>query len=178
MTTNKHIYYETQKQKGAIVWLLLLALVVISFSLILVKYNEWENIQNKFSQQDLIIMGSLISAMFVGLFFLFKNIRMETRVENNGISFRYPPFKNSFEKIDLAHISDFEVSEYSPLKEYGGWGYKKPGKPRNKNTAYSISGKTALKIKLKNGNIILLGTQRKDALIYALRTLKEENYNV
>ena len=173
MNIPKQLFFEVQKQKGAIIWLLLAALTIISFTIMLLCYKDLEHLQSKFSKNEFLIIGGIISLMFIGLYFLFLNIKMVTKIDDKGIHFRYPPFKNKFDTVSLTEISSFEVSEYKPMKEYGGWGFKKMGKPHGKNTAYTISGKIALKIKLKSNIIILLGTQRKDALTYTLRKLME-----
>ena len=173
MATKQHLFFEEQKQNGAPVWMILAGLAAISFSSMFVFYDEW-NIQEKFTQKELLFLASIIVSLFIGLYFLFLNIKMETKVSENAISFRYPPFKRKFEEITLSEIISCDVIEYKPLKEYGGWGFKKPGKPRNKKTAYSIKGKIGLQIKLKSGKTILLGTQRKDALAYSLKKLKGE----
>ena len=173
MATNKHLFFEEQKQGGAPVWIILAGVAAISFSFMYINYDAW-GIHEKFSQKELLLLASIIISMFIGLFFLFLNIKMQTKIDKEGISFRYPPFLSKYKKIALSKISSYEVIEYKPLKEYGGWGYKKPGKPKNKNTAYSIKGKTGLKIKLLSGKVILLGTQRKDALNYSLQKLKGE----
>ncbi|MCK5856963.1 MAG: hypothetical protein KAG64_05705 [Bacteroidales bacterium] len=173
MATIKHFFFEEQKQVGAPVWIILASIAAVSFSLMYINYDAW-NIHEKFSQKELLLLASIVVSMFVGLFFLFLNIKMQTKIDKHGISFRYPPFISKFKKIAFSEMRSFEVIEYQPLKEYGGWGYKKPGKPHNKNTAYSIKGKTGLKMKLISGKTILLGTQRKDALNYALQKLKGE----
>lgn len=171
MVKSKTIFEETQEQQGAYIWLLMLGLVVIAFSFMFIKYDDWEGLQKKFGPEALLLLGGIMSLLFLGLFFHFKQIKLETRIDTHDIQFRYLPYKKKFEYIERSQMSSYEVSEYHPVKEYGGWGYKKPGKPRDKNVAYTISGKIALKIKLKNGHIILIGTQRKDALEFALQKL-------
>lgn len=44
---------------------------------------------------------------------------------------------------------------YSPLSEYGGWGYK-----GGLGKAYSTGGRQGLQLVLANGDRLLLGTQR------------------
>jgi len=171
MAAKKHLFFEEQKQNGASAWIVLAGLAAISFSLMIVFYDEW-NIQEKFTQKGILIFASIIISIFIGLYFMFLNIKMETKINDDGIFFRYPPFKRKYKKIALSEISSCEVIEYNPIKEYGGWGFKKPGKPRNKNIAYSMKGKMGLRIELKSGNIILLGTQRKDALAYSIKKLE------
>jgi len=63
------------------------------------------------------------------------------------------------------------AGRWSPIirvGSYGGWGIKR----RNKNDkCYTVSGKLGLRLKLVNGKTILIGTQRKEALIHAMAKL-------
>ena len=180
MSYNRSIFFEIQKQYGAIVWIVLAGIAAVSFSIMLVFYDQWEGIQKEFSKNQLLLIGGLISALFIGLYYLFLNMRMETKVDCEGISFRYPPFMNKFQLIRFDEIENLEVCEYNPIKDYGGWGYRKPAHythkqlkalkyKRPQHFAYTIKGKTGLRIKFKSQKIILLGTQRKEALEYELK---------
>jgi len=179
MRSKKALFTEVQKSNGAAAWLILAGLASVSFSLMFTNYEQWE-IYEKFTYKGLALFASLIILLFIGLYFLFKSIKMETRIDTEGIHFRYPPFQRKFKDIPFSQIDHFEVCEYHPIKEYGGWGYKKPAKPNtprrrlfanaeNKKTAYSIKGKIGLQIRLKTQEIILLGTQRRTAMEYTLK---------
>ncbi len=168
MSRTRIYFEEIQPQKGNLAFMILLALTVIGFSSLYFFGNNDEE-----DARALIYVGTGLSLVFIILFFVFRKMRLETAITQSGIYFRYPPFQNKFHKISLSEIRNWEVREYNPVKEYGGWGFKKQGKPRNKNTGYMISGKTALFLNLKNGHEILIGTQRKDAMIYAMRKITE-----
>jgi len=180
MSNHRATFYENQKQQGAVAWIVLAGLTAGSFSIMLVFYDQWEGVQKEFSKNQLLIIGGLISALFVGLYYIFQNMRMETKVTNKGISFRYPPFMNKYQLISYDEIESLELHEYKPIVDYGGWGFKKPArikhfhiknftKPQNQNYAYSIKGKMGLRITFKSKKVVLLGTQRKDALEYAIK---------
>ena len=181
MRAKKAIFTETQNQNGAVVGLVLLGLSSVLFSMLFINYERW-NIQESFSYKGLALFASIVSLIFIGLYFLFKYSKLETLIDTDGIHFRYPPFQRKFKSILFSQIDYMEVCEYHPIKEYGGWGYKKPARPntprrklfantQNKNTAYTIKGKAGLRIRLKTQEVILLGTQRKDAMEYTLRNL-------
>jgi len=59
------------------------------------------------------------------------------------------------------------VRKYSPIGEYGGWGYRVAGK--RSGVAYNISGNMGIQIELKNGKKILLGTRKPEEAKEALR---------
>jgi hypothetical protein len=53
------------------------------------------------------------------------------------------------------------IREYSPIFEYGGWGWRYSF---SNGRAYNVSGKIGLQIVLKNGKRILIGTQKANKL--------------
>ena len=68
-------------------------------------------------------------------------------------------------------IEKYEVRKYNAFREYGGYGIKgrKPGRRfRGKGYAYNISGNTGLQLYLKDGKKVLIGTQRGEAIKYAM----------
>ena len=60
--------------------------------------------------------------------------------------------------------------EYSPLKEYGGWGIKFGFKGK----AYNVSGNKGVKIFLKNGLNIMFGSQKHKDLAKALKSVRKQ----
>ena len=80
-----------------------------------------------------IALGLVAGTMAIVLILLFK-IKLETRIDSYGISFRYSPFVRNRKKLTKSQIKSREVRQYQPLLDYGGWGIK-----GNKTTwAYSI----------------------------------------
>ena len=103
-------------------------------------------------------------------------MRLELTIDNVGIKFRYPPFKNKENSILKSEIKKYEVKTYRPIKEYGGWGYRQ-GIGSKKKVAYNVKGNIGLELKLQDGRTILFGTQRKDAIQSAMNKLMEEKFN-
>jgi len=66
------------------------------------------------------------------------------------------PFHFRDQQIGWEEIERYEVVKYSPLLEFGGWGirFNRRGK------AFNVSGNKGLRLYLKSGRIILIGTQR------------------
>ncbi len=172
METKGKFYSEIQRYSSAWVWLILFGLSLSSFIYMVLNYHEGMIPDNKINKQGLIIMGSAISFMFIMLFFLFSNMRMELNIGSDGISFRYPILKMKFDLIEKANIESFKVREYKPMKEFGGWGYKKVSKKRNK-IAHNVSGNIGLEVFLTNGKTIMFGTKRKDAISFAMNKMME-----
>lgn len=83
-------------------------------------------------------------------------LRLETRLSKTGVHYRLFPLHWRWQLWPWPEIAQAYVRSYDPLSEYGGWGLK--GSRRNR--AYNISGDLGLQLVLRNGNRLLLGTQR------------------
>ncbi|NQX76517.1 MAG: hypothetical protein HRT75_02160 [Gilvibacter sp.] len=58
-------------------------------------------------------------------------------------------------------IESLYVREYSPIGEYGGWGYRLSFS-KSTGRAYNVSGNLGIQIELKNGKRVLVGTRKKE----------------
>lgn len=165
------LFEESQQFKAGWFWLLLFAASIISFSF-LYFYGNDELYRNINADKDsLLLSGIICSISFLILYFVFLNMRLELRIFSKGLSFKFPPFKRKFKYISNEDIRKYVVRDYRPIREFGGWGYRLGfgGK-----FAYSIKGKKGLQLYLKDGSIILLGTQRSEAISIAMQKMMEE----
>jgi hypothetical protein len=107
----------------------------------------------------------IIWAIF-GLVFplFFLSLRMTTDLVSDGLRIRFFPFYRR--SIPLDEIKSFEVREYSPLREYGGWGVR--FSPKH-GTAYNVSGNRGVQLVLMSGKRVLIGSQEPERLANALR---------
>lgn len=65
------------------------------------------------------------------------------------------------------------VRTYSPIREYGGWGFRQALGEKGK--AYNVKGNKGIQIQLKTGKNILIGTQKeKDAQQVINRNFKKD----
>lgn len=101
---------------------------------------------------------------------LFLLFRLRTRVYEDGVGVLFVPFINKERLIIFDIMADIYVRKYKPLSEYGGWGIK----GSSKNRAYNISGDIGLQIILKDGNKLLIGTKKEEALRMLLQRLDNE----
>jgi hypothetical protein len=101
----------------------------------------------------LIISNIGIFTMILLLF----SIHLKTRITDKYISFRLFPFQMKRRRIDWEKIQKVKVIKYDGMKEYCGYGLKyMPGN----DWAYTISGEYGIRIILKNGRKILIGTHK------------------
>ena len=95
---------------------------------------------------------------------LLSAVRLRTRIDGDGVHYRFTPFHFKWQMIPWEDIDQIYVRKYSPILEYGGWGIRYGRKGR----AYNIRGNMGLQIVRKNGKRILIGTRRPEEAANAL----------
>lgn len=101
---------------------------------------------------------SAIGLVIAVAMIIFFGSKIEVKISNEGIRYRYPVFVRKEKFIPRSEIATVFVGKYHPLLEYGGWGWrvKRFGNKR----AYNVSGNKGLKVILTNGKQIVFGTLR------------------
>lgn len=89
-------------------------------------------------------------------------IKLETKINQQGIYVKFYPFHLKFKFINWNEIDRVFIREYSPITEYGGWGLRISLSGNGK--AYNVSGNKGLQIVFKNGNKLLIGTNKQEEL--------------
>ena len=101
-----------------------------------------------------IISGVVMCALPI----LFWQMRLITRITDEGIYVRFIPFHFKEQFYAWDSIESAQVRTYSPLKEYGGWGIKYGFNGQGK--VYNVSGNEGLQLVFKSGEKLLIGTQK------------------
>ena len=125
------------------------------------------------SDTGLLIMASLIFVVLIGSAYLLFGSKLITTVTNQNLIITFKPLTGKTISFDKTNINRYEIREYKPTMEYGGYGVKSGKKGVGK--AYNVSGKVGLQLYLKDGKKILIGTQRGDALLRAMGKMIETN---
>ena len=170
---SKTFFHEEQKFAQPWIWVVLIT--SITAVIVMVAIGDKKEIQpeNNEEMAALIVGGGILLISMIGLTWLFLKMRLITYIDENGINFRYPPMNNKYRRILKSEIESYEVREFKPIKEFGGHGIKTGPKRRGKS--FTVSGKTGLQLILKNGDKLLIGTQRKEAMRSAMARLMTEN---
>lgn len=100
-----------------------------------------------FEFKDLIIVCVLL---------LFVFLRLQTEADENEIRFRFLPFIFWWKRYAWEDIESIEVVRYNSLGEFLGWGIRY----NFKTWAFNVSGDQGIRIRLKSGKRLLLGTQK------------------
>lgn len=73
-------------------------------------------------------------------------------------------------RIDLSEVATLEAVQFSPVRDFGGWGIKRG---RDGIWCYNVKGNTGVHLRGPKTNLII-GTQYPDALLAALKAAKGE----
>lgn len=157
------IYHETQYFRG-VWWVMLLILGVAAlmwwgFIQQIVFGQPWGT--NPAPDWAMWLLWLIIG---IGLPLLFWNMGLVTEVHHDRLLIRYVPlYQRSILWDELNTVS---VQTYQPLRQYGGWGIRGFGDRR----AFSVSGDRCVELILKDGSIILLGSQKPAELALAIES--------
>ncbi len=173
MTNSKSKILFKEEQKFSTPWIFLVIFPVLAMVIFFAKYNEWEGGSFEAGENDdilgLAILGGIMFIMMVGLTILFYNMKLTTQIKSGGISIKYYPLMSKERFYSKAEIEKYEIRKFNPKREYGGHGAKR-GKRRS-GKAYTVSGRLGLQLYFKDGEKILIGTQRKEAIKYAMEKM-------
>ena len=171
---SKPHFHEEQRFRQPWLWVLLVSVALIDVGVIvflaygmvqqLVFGRPWGD--NPVSDRALTAVGTLsivaTLVVSVGLLWAFHALRLITEVTPDGLHVRFAPFVNRH--IAFEDIEHCEARQYSPIREYGGWGIRwgRSGK------AYNVSGNWGVQLTLRNGKRLLIGSQDAKTLARAI----------
>jgi hypothetical protein len=92
-------------------------------------------------------------------------VRMITEIRPGELWVRVAPSRGVHVPVQV--IGSATVREYSPIREYGGWGARMS---RRNGRAYNARGYRGVQLVLQDGDGIMVGSQRADELLAALRS--------
>jgi hypothetical protein len=146
-------FEEKQKFNQWWLWVILLSFPIISVG--------------PFDDNEINLYYVLIGIVIPLLFYL---LELRIKINKDGFHFQFFPFHLKFHLIKMDEIESFKAMQYSPLKEYGGWGIKYGFKGK----AYNVSGNKGVKVFLKNGANIMFGSQKHKELAKALKVVNQQ----
>ena len=100
------------------------------------------------------LMWLLLVAFGIAFPIFFFSLRLVVEVNEQGVLLHFIPPSRRLIRFD--EIERCEATDYQPLRDYGGWGIRGLGG----NRAYNVSGSQGVRLVLRNGNQILIGSQR------------------
>ena len=107
--------------------------------------------------------GSLILVSVTATaFILVPWLRVE--VQGATLTYRFFPFHGKPRIVDLLDVRAALAVKYRPIRDYGGWGIRIGAK----GWAYNVSGDRGVELEMKDGTLLLIGSQRSEALAAAI----------
>lgn len=119
------------------------------------------------SNTGLLVVETLVLLLTISFLFL----KLETKIDTDGIEVRFFPFTLKALRYSWDEISEAYVRTYAPILEFGGWGLRY-GFFSGKGKALNVSGNQGLQLILKNGKKLLIGTNKEAELSEVLKRLK------
>lgn len=158
------LFHEEQRFRQPLLWILVIFLVAAAWAMFIVQIVYKKPFGTNPAPDA---AAWIIWVLFgIGFPFFFYALRMTTELREDALTIRFAPF--SRRRIALQDILSFEVREYHPLREYGGWGIRRSLKH---GAAYSVSGNRGVQLVLQNQKRVLVGSQEPERLVNMLRDL-------
>ena len=148
----KELFEENQRFTQWWLWVILISFPIMSVG--------------PFDDNEINLYYVLIGA---GIPLLFYTFQLRIKVNSEGLHYQFFPFHIKSHTIKIEDIEKYKAVEYSPLKEYGGWGIKYGFKGK----AYNVSGNKGVKVFLKNNTNIMFGSKRHNEFGKALKNIKK-----
>lgn len=175
MTDTSAVFREHQKFRQTWLWLLLIVSAIPTMTIAgagmyvqLVLHRPFGNNPMNDTGLTLVTAGMFLVIGAVVALFLFA--RLETVIDREGIRLRFPPLVLKEKIYRWRDIESCEVVRYSPIGEYGGWGVRSGSQGK----AYNVAGDRGLRIRLKAGKSVLIGTQKAEELSLWLQTFRDK----
>ena len=161
------IYFkEEQKFNQWWIWLI----IVLCFGIWIWQFTQQIIMGKPFGTNPMPDIAVILTGLFpVLVLLLFRIMKLETIIDENGVKCRFRPFQKNYKSFPANDIARYEVKKYNPIREYGGWGIR-VGFFRN-SSAYNVKGNQGLYLVLRNNKSFLIGTQVPDSIRRAMEKM-------
>ena len=150
---NKTLFSERQRFRQIWVWILLLGIN----GLFIYGLTKQVYFREKFGDRPMSNTGLIITTILV--FFisiLLLGMRLETEIKTDGIYVRLFPIQWTYRFYSWDNLDHLYVRQYSPIGEFGGWGFR----GFRNNRALNVSGDKGIQLVMRNGVRLLIGTNK------------------
>ncbi len=156
---SRTLFKEEQKFRQA--WIIIImVLAVVVWLYMIIRYIF---IDELFQKEPGAAWTTLIAGIIpILVIYLFVKMKLLTVVDTNGVHCRFTILQRNFKSFTKEDIQAYEIRQYKPISEYGGWGIR-VGRGK-RGSAYNVSGNIGLQLYLKNGKKFLIGTQQPESL--------------
>ncbi len=183
--TSKKIFFKEEQRfsQSPMMWILYTVFLVSVLPIVIGMYQQfvlgkpWGD--EPMSDKNLIFTFIFIFILMGALLILFGRVKLQVRIDEDGIHYRFPFFVIREKTIPFESIEHYEIRKYKPILDYGGWGYKqgfhRKFKRINKwGNGMTVRGKIGLQLYFKDGGRLLIGTQHGEAIRRAMDKIMRE----
>lgn len=176
---SKIFFKEEQRYKQPRIIYIMMVVILMMVGLFSVVINQMIN-ESRLQPDEptdlvpLIIVAVFSVVMVLAFLFIFLRMRLITMISDDGILIKYPPVMNKGKFISRTEIEQFEIRNYKPRHEFGGYGVRPRGRlmrRKRSGLAYTAFGNTGVQLYLSGERKILIGTQRADAIVHAINKM-------
>ena len=163
-------YKEYQKWTQLWLWTIIILSTIPAAGLILFGFVKQLIFRIPWGSEPMSDVGLALVALFTwticgGIIAMIFLSKLELEVRDKAIFYRFPIFIPQQKRIGMEDIVSWDIESFGPL-DYGGYGVRKT---LRKGTALIIKGRYGLKLKLRNGKMLMLGTQKPEELRRAVQ---------
>jgi len=166
----KPLFEEKQRYTQWWLWLIIVSAAVIVTGVFmnavyvqLVTGNPWGD--KPLSDDALIVYALFMISCMIIMLLMFFNSVLEITVDRSGVSYRYFPLIRSWRRIDRENIQAYELKKYY----LQGYGIKRDLRG---NKTINVKGNTGVELVMFDGIKLVLGTQKPDEFLNALKKMK------
>jgi len=157
------LFHEEQRFRQP--WILILVVGLAA----LIWYAAWQQLVRGVPFGDNPAPDGVLVAIWllfgIGMPLFFYGLRLVAEVRMDGLYFRFHPLQWRWRHLEWEDLEAAEAVTYHPLRDYGGWGIR----VGTKGTACIVSGNRGLHLKRRQGSDLLIGSQRPEPFLEALR---------
>ncbi|MCE2397534.1 MAG: DUF3093 family protein [Gemmatimonadetes bacterium] len=109
----------------------------------------------------------VVGALLVGLVSCFS--RLDVEVLRRSLRVGFGPVRVARKHIAYGDIESARPVKYRPVRDFGGWGIRW----RGGKTAWTIRGNRAVRVRLRSGKRIFVGSEHSQRLAYRVQAAAE-----
>lgn len=166
---NTVLYREIQRPRQIWIWILILTVACFFWYIFIQQIFLGNPIGTKPAPDLMLIIfwlifGILFPVVLIGFVKLISEVRLD------GIYIRFQPFHIQYRKFLFKDIQYYVPVEYK-ASDFGGRGVRINLKGE---TAYSMNGKHAIKLKLQHETIVI-STEKQEELLAAIQSVEKDD---
>ncbi len=174
------IYKEEQSFRNSFVLWILLAVMLLMISGFGLSFYQQFYLHRPYGDTPMsdngLLWSGIITTVVVGIIFsIMMSGVLVTEIWSDGIRYKFPPLIRKMRFISLRDIASVEVGKYRPLLEFGGYGWRR--RLLQRKTAYNVSGTKGIRITLKNGSQVMIGTMKQEEMKRAVDRMMQPDTN-